>query len=98
MAPNKICLTYVQVIDPLPEVDHTEIDYEPFTKNFYEEHEEISKMNLNEVQQLYNKLGIKVRVCTGIGGYYINGSNFMLGMKALDVICTGNKSTRGDMY
>ena len=28
-------------IDPLPAIDHNEIKYEEFTKNFYEEHSDI---------------------------------------------------------
>ena len=51
---------FFQYIDPLPKIDHSEIDYPDFEKNFYEEHEEISNLNHNEVEQLRHKMGIKV--------------------------------------
>ena len=47
-------------IDPLPPVDHSTIDYKPFNKNFYEEHEEIKSMTESEAEELRKKLGIRV--------------------------------------
>ena len=49
-----------KTIDPLPPVDHSEIPYPEFTKNFYEEHDDIKKLSAEEVQDLRKKLGIKV--------------------------------------
>ncbi|XP_077978138.1 ATP-dependent RNA helicase DDX42-like [Glandiceps talaboti] len=49
-----------KVIDPLPPVDHSQIDYKDFTRDFYEEHDDISELNIMEVQNLRKKLGIKV--------------------------------------
>lgn len=49
-----------KIIDPLPSIDHSEINYESFSKNFYEEHAEISKMSFFDVVNLRKKLGIKV--------------------------------------
>lgn len=49
-----------KVIDPLPPIDHSEIIYTPFNKNFYEEHEEISALSELEINELRNKLNIKV--------------------------------------
>ncbi|XP_074658788.1 ATP-dependent RNA helicase DDX42-like [Tubulanus polymorphus] len=49
-----------KIIDPLPPVDHTMIDYDPFEKNFYTPHEEISRLSLVEVDQLRRTLGIRV--------------------------------------
>ena len=49
-----------QIIDPLPPIDHSEIEYEPFNKNFYEEHEEIANLSQQEVNDLRNKLGLRV--------------------------------------
>ena len=46
----------------LPAVDHSEIDYGEFTKNFYEEHEEISNMTPDQMIELRKKLGINVCV------------------------------------
>lgn len=51
----------LQIIDPLPPIDHGEIDYEPFTKNFYEEHEEICSLSAQDVNDLRTKLGLRVR-------------------------------------
>lgn len=50
-------------IDPLPSVDHSEISYQPFEKNFYEEHEEIKSLTPDRVNELIQTLGLKV---TGI--------------------------------
>lgn len=51
------------MIDPLPPIDHSEIDYEDFEKNFYEEHEEVSKLTDAQVAELRKKLDIRVRFC-----------------------------------
>lgn len=47
-------------IDPLPAIDHSEIHYEPFEKNFYNVHEEIANLNKDQVEDLRRTLGIKV--------------------------------------
>ncbi|XP_046410143.1 ATP-dependent RNA helicase DDX42 isoform X1 [Neodiprion fabricii] len=47
-------------IDPLPPIDHSEINYEPFEKNFYNVHEEIANLNKQQVEDLRQTLGIKV--------------------------------------
>lgn len=49
-----------KVIDPLPPVDHYDIDYEPFTKNFLEEHSDVAALNPQQVDDLRRKLGIRV--------------------------------------
>ncbi|XP_065839605.1 ATP-dependent RNA helicase DDX42-like [Oscarella lobularis] len=49
-----------KIIEPLPPVDHTSIDYSPFEKVFYEEHKEIKALSWDQVFQLRKKLGIKV--------------------------------------
>jgi len=41
-----------KIIDPLPAIDHSTINYQPFEKNFYEEHEEIKNMTLTQVTEL----------------------------------------------
>ncbi len=51
----------MQIIDPLPPIDHSEIDYNPFTKNFYEEHEDIAQLSEGEISSLRTKLGLRVR-------------------------------------
>ena len=50
----------LQMIDPLPPIDHSEINYAPFEKNFYEEHEEVSKLTDQQVEELRSKLDIRV--------------------------------------
>ena len=47
-------------IDPLPPIDHSEIKYEIFTKNFYEEHPDISSLSRIQVIDLQQKLNVKV--------------------------------------
>ena len=49
-----------KIIDPLPAVDHHEIDYEKFNKNFLEEHSDVANLTEYQVKELRNKLGIKV--------------------------------------
>ncbi|GAU96447.1 hypothetical protein RvY_07892 [Ramazzottius varieornatus] len=44
----------------LSSFDHSQVDYPPFEKNFYEEHEEIKKLDTNQVNDLRKKLGIRV--------------------------------------
>lgn len=57
------------MIDPLPPIDHSEIDYEDFEKNFYEEHEEVSKLTDAQVAELRKKLDIRVRLYKVISNY-----------------------------
>lgn len=52
--PNK------KLIDPLPVIYHSEIEYPSFEKNFYQMHEEIEKLNYLEVKDLREKLNIQV--------------------------------------
>ncbi|XP_072342995.1 ATP-dependent RNA helicase DDX42-like isoform X2 [Scyliorhinus torazame] len=49
-----------KVIDPLPSIDHTEIEYQPFEKNFYIEHEELVKLSLIPLAELRQKLNLRV--------------------------------------
>lgn len=57
---NPIRPTTKKMIDPLPPVDHTAIKYEPFEKNFYEEHREIRDLGAVQVDELLRKLALKV--------------------------------------
>lgn len=57
---NPIAPEKSKIIVPLPAVDHFEIDYPPFEKNFYIEHTEIAKLTNQDVQDLRRKLGMKV--------------------------------------
>lgn len=57
---NIIYVEKNKIIDPLPPIDHSEIEYENFERNFYEEHEEIAKLTEQEVNTLRDKLGIRV--------------------------------------
>ncbi|XP_048478678.1 ATP-dependent RNA helicase DDX42 [Plutella xylostella] len=47
-------------IDPLPPIDHSEIEYKPFEKNFYTPHEEIEKLTFVQVEELKKNLGVKI--------------------------------------
>lgn len=47
-------------IDPLPPIDHSTIEYEPYEKNFYEEHADIEQLGEDKVEELRGTLGIKV--------------------------------------
>ena len=47
-------------IDPLPAIDHSQITYQPFAKNFYEEHSDIVGLSKIQVIDLQQKLNVKV--------------------------------------
>jgi len=47
-------------IDPLPPIDHSQISYDPFEKNFYVEHEDIEKLTDEQVESLRTALCTKV--------------------------------------
>ncbi|KAJ7406004.1 ATP-dependent RNA helicase DDX42 [Pitangus sulphuratus] len=53
IAPSK------KIIDPLPPIDHSEIEYPPFEKNFYDEHEEITSLTPQQVVELRHKLNLR---------------------------------------
>ncbi|XP_014485169.1 PREDICTED: ATP-dependent RNA helicase DDX42 [Dinoponera quadriceps] len=57
---NPIAPSKKKEIDPLPPIDHSEINYEPFEKNFYNVHEEIASLNKQQIDDLRKTLGIKV--------------------------------------
>ncbi|VDL76121.1 unnamed protein product [Nippostrongylus brasiliensis] len=57
---GNVIWSWKKVIDPLPPIDHSTITYPSFNKNFYEEHEEIKKLNHVEVMRLREKLGLRV--------------------------------------
>ncbi|XP_073539197.1 ATP-dependent RNA helicase DDX42 [Phyllobates terribilis] len=57
---NPIASSTKRIIDPLPPIDHTEIEYAPFEKNFYEEHEEITSLTPQLIVDLRNKLNLRV--------------------------------------
>ncbi|CAM9523363.1 unnamed protein product [Scytosiphon promiscuus] len=47
-------------IEALPPVDHSQIEYEPFRKTFYEAHPDMAQLNAWEVKQLRNELQVSV--------------------------------------
>lgn len=49
-----------KIIDPLPPIDHNEIEYKPFQKVFYKEHEDIKNLPDKQVSELRKTLGITV--------------------------------------
>lgn len=53
-------IVFEKIIDPLPPIDHSTIEYENFEKNFYQEHEEIKSLSREQVEELRKTLGIKV--------------------------------------
>jgi ATP-dependent RNA helicase DDX42 len=57
---NPIAPSKKRFIDPLPPIDHSEIEYKTFEKNFYVLHEEIAKLTKVQKDELRHKLGIKV--------------------------------------
>lgn len=57
---NPIAPKKSKYIDPLPPIDHSQIEYQPFERNFYEEHSDIAGLEAEKVDELRNALGIKV--------------------------------------
>ena len=51
------------MIDPLPPIDHSAIDYPSFEKNFYEEHSDVVQLQGARLMELRHTLGLKVCVC-----------------------------------
>ena len=49
-----------QHIDPLPPLDHSTVDYKPFSRNFYEEHADIAELTQERVAQLRKTLSVAV--------------------------------------
>lgn len=49
-----------KIIDPLPPIDHSTVDYKPFEKNFYKVHPEIQTLTNAKVLELRKALGISV--------------------------------------
>lgn len=54
------CCHLLQIIDPLPLMDHSQVQYPEFTKNFYEEHDEIANMTPDRMLELRKSLGVHV--------------------------------------
>ncbi|TSQ23930.1 ATP-dependent RNA helicase DDX42 [Bagarius yarrelli] len=57
---NPIAPITKKIILPLPPIDHSEIDYPPFEKNFYNEHEELNSLTGTQVLELRHKLNLRV--------------------------------------
>ena len=57
---NPILGNKLKLIDPLPVVYHSQINYQTFEKNFYVEHKDIQSLSTNECNDLRKKLGLKV--------------------------------------
>ncbi|KAJ8284327.1 hypothetical protein COCON_G00031770 [Conger conger] len=57
---NPIAPAAKKIIMPLPPIDHSEIDYPPFEKNFYNEHEELHILTPIQVVDLRQKLNLRV--------------------------------------
>lgn len=49
-----------KIIDPLPPIDHTAIEYKPFKKNFYNIHPEIEALTKHQAEELRKTLGLTV--------------------------------------
>ncbi|CAI5446006.1 unnamed protein product [Caenorhabditis angaria] len=57
---GNIIWTWKKIIDPLPDIDHSTIQYPKFNKNFYEEHEDITRLHYMEVVRLTNKMNLRI--------------------------------------
>ena len=50
------------MIDPLPPIDHSAIEYPSFEKNFYEEHPDVVQLQGARLMELRQTLALKVWV------------------------------------
>lgn len=57
---GNVIWTWKKIIDPLPPIDHSIIPYKPFSKDFYNEHEDISAMHPMQIFELRSKLDVRV--------------------------------------
>lgn len=57
---NPIAPDKKKIIDPLPPIDHSEINYEPFKKDFYQEHPEIAALEEVQVHELRQTFDLTV--------------------------------------
>uniref|UniRef100_A0A1I7ZKL3 RNA helicase n=1 Tax=Steinernema glaseri TaxID=37863 RepID=A0A1I7ZKL3_9BILA len=57
---GNIIWTWKKVIDPLPPIDHSQVQYKPFRKNVYHEHEQIRDLTCKEAESLRESIGIRV--------------------------------------
>lgn len=57
---NPIAPAKSKYIDPLPPIDHSQIEYSDFEKNFYNVHPDISSLTNQQVNELKRTLGLKV--------------------------------------
>ncbi|KAI6240919.1 RNA helicase [Aphelenchoides fujianensis] len=57
---GNVIWTWKKVIDPLPTIDHSQIEYEDFVRDSYEEHEDIRQLSPMEIFELRNKLNLRV--------------------------------------
>lgn len=57
---NPIAPDKKKIIDPLPPIDHSEINYEPFKKDFYQEHSEIAALDDAKVHELRQTFDLTV--------------------------------------
>uniref|UniRef100_A0A915NHS5 RNA helicase n=1 Tax=Meloidogyne floridensis TaxID=298350 RepID=A0A915NHS5_9BILA len=57
---GNVIWTWKKEIDPLPPIDHSEIEYKPFGKNFYSEHPDIADLTLQQAFELWITLDIRV--------------------------------------
>lgn len=69
-----------KIIDPLPPIDHSEITYKDFEKNFYAIHPDIAALSNNQVAELRNTLGIKVRLFHDFIEIYLT---FLIGYRSI---------------
>ncbi|KAI3860738.1 hypothetical protein MKX03_014774 [Papaver bracteatum] len=57
---NPVVVADKKKIEPIPALDHSSVDYEPFSKDFYEEKESISGMSEQDVAEYRRSLAIRV--------------------------------------
>lgn len=57
---GNVIWSWKKVIDPLPEINHSLINYKSFQKNVYQEHEDIQKLTNKQVFEIRTLMDIRV--------------------------------------
>ncbi|EPZ32154.1 DEAD-domain-containing protein [Rozella allomycis CSF55] len=85
-----------KVVEPLPPVDHSSIEYLPISKYFYREHEDIKNLDKEKVESLRREMDIHV-LGTDVAKPCISFSHFNLDKELLNVISKQGYSQPSDI-
>ncbi|KAL7075369.1 hypothetical protein ACQ4LE_005354 [Meloidogyne hapla] len=83
---GNVIWTWKKEIDPLPPIDHSQIEYKPFEKNFYSEHPDIKDLTLQQAFELRITLDIRV-YGQNIPKPVVSFGHFQFDKQIMNLIC-----------